>query len=142
MTLTAAACVVANRGAAVVEGETRRIAAAAILDAVGSGSRVRAVRPIPGATPGYLRLPLRLADGLGGFERPMEAIRLGLAPSYPSVLPALPEVRPWVDDATSRWPGAEELVRTLYTAPTHSLVTKGEQAKLIRLLEAYEQRRS
>ena len=139
MTLTAAACIAATRGAAVVEGGTRRIEAAAILDAVGSGSRVRAVRPIPGATPGYLRLPIRLADGLGGFGRPMEAIRLGLAPSYPSVLPALREVRPWVDDATSRWPGGEELVRTLHTAPTHSLVTKREQAKLISLLEAYEQ---
>lgn len=142
MTGTAAACIAASRDAAEREGGTRRIAAAAILDAVGSGSRVRAVRPIPGATPGYLRLPLRLADGLGGFERPMEAIRLGLAPSYPSVLPALPPVRPWVDEATSHWPGAEELTRTLFTAPTHSLVTRGEQAKLISLLEAYERRGS
>ena len=142
MTLTAAACLAANRSAAEAEGRTRRVAAAAILDAVGSGSRVRAVRPLPGATPGYLRLPLRLADGIGGFARPIDALRLGLAPSYPTALPALPELRPWIDDATSRWPGGEELARTLCTAPTHSLVTKGEQAKLISLLEAYEQRGS
>ena len=65
-------------------------------------------------------------------------MRLGIAPSYPSVLGVIPEVRPWMDDATPGWPGGEELVRTLCTVPTHSLVTEADRAELIQQLHDYE----
>jgi hypothetical protein len=110
----------------------------ALLEAIGSWSRVRPIRPLAGGTPGYLRLPLRLARGFAGFASPATAARLGIAPSYPSVLGAIPEVRPWLDDATPNWPGGEELVRTLCTVPTHSLVTGADRFELIQQLQDYE----
>jgi len=140
MTHAASACLATSQTAAAREAVARRVIAAAIVDAVGVGSRVRLVRALPGATPGYLRLPVRLADGLAGFEQPSAVIRLGLAPSYPSVLAAIPQVRPWTEDGAASWPGSEELVRTLVTLPTHSRLTGAERAELIRLLQAYERR--
>jgi hypothetical protein len=83
-------------------------------------------------------LPLRLARGFAGFPQPKAATRLGIAPSYPSVLAAIPEVRPWMDDAIRAWPGGEELARTLCTVPTHSLVTAAERTELTQQLQAYE----
>ena len=68
----------------------------------------------------------------------MVAPRLGLARSYPSLLPRIPQIRQWVDDAGDAWPGGEELVRTLCTAPTHSLLTPADRFELIRQLQAYE----
>jgi len=140
MTHAASACLAATRSAAAREAAIRRATAAALIVAIGAGSAVRPVRPLPGATPGYLRLPLRLVHGLAGFPHPAAAVRLGLAPSYPSVLAAIPQVRPLVDDPTPCWPGADELVRTLWTAPTHSQLTDGERARLAAALQAYEQR--
>lgn len=101
---------------------------------------MRPLRPLPGATPGYLRLPLRLARGLAGFDKPAAATRLGLAPSYPAVLPAIPQVRLWVDGPARHFPGGEELARALFTVPTHSVLSGVEQTGLIELLRAYERR--
>jgi len=137
MSRAASACLTASHAAAAREAAARRNTAEAILEAIGSASCVRPVQPLPGTKPGYLRLPLRLADGLAGFTKPAAATRLGLAPSYPSVLAMLPQVRPWTDDAASDCPGGEELARTLFTAPTHSLVSIADRAELIRLLRAY-----
>jgi hypothetical protein len=138
MTRAASACLAANRPAAAEEAATRRATALALLAAIGSGARVRPIRSLPGATPGFLRLPLRFADGFRGFASPATAGRLGIAPSYPSVLGAIPQVRPWMDDATPNWPGSEELVRTLCTVPTHSLVTRVERGELAQQLTSYE----
>jgi hypothetical protein len=137
MTRAASACLAATQTAAEGEGEARRVTAAALLEAIGSASRVRPIRPLPGGTPGYLRLPLRLPDGIAGFPTRGRAARLGIAPTYPSVLAAIPEVRPWIDHATPNWPGGDELVRTLCTVPTHSLVTGAERAELLQELSNY-----
>ena len=138
MTRAASACLASTRGAAAHEAIIRRTTAAALVEGVGAASLVHPIRPLQGATPSYLRLPLRLARGLAGFRDPAAATRLGIAPSYPSVLGAIPEVRPWMDEGASSWPGGEELVRTLCTVPTHSLVTRAECAQLIQQLYAYE----
>jgi len=138
MTRAASACLATLRLASAREGVTRRATAETILAAVGAQSPVQAIRPPPGATPGYLRLPLRLSHGLAGFDNPAATTRLGVAASYPSVLAAIPQVRAWLDDAAPDWPGGEELVRTLCTVPTHSLVTGEERSELIQHLQAYE----
>ena len=73
MTRAASACLAANRPAAAEEAATRRATALALLAVIGSGPRVRAIRPLAGATPGFLRLPLRLADWLPGVCDPCES---------------------------------------------------------------------
>ncbi len=137
MTRAASACLATLQSAAAHEAAVRRATAQAILEGIGSGSGARPVQPLLGATPGYLRLPLRLARGLAGFGKPAAATRLGLAPSYPSVLAAIPQVRAWTDDAATGWSGGAELTRTLFTAPTHSLVSVADRAELIGLLRTY-----
>lgn len=138
MTRAASACLAATRRAAGLEAAARRATAAALVEAIGEGSRVCPIRPLAEGTPGYLRLPLRLADGLAGFPEPEAATKLGFARSYPSLLPDIPQVRGCVDEAGGAWPGSAELVRTLCTAPTHSLLTGAERLELIRQLHAYE----
>jgi hypothetical protein len=137
MTRAASACLTTSRSAAIHEGTIRRATAKALLATIGPGSRVRAIPPLAGATPGYLRLPLRLAHGMTGFPQSEAATRLGIAPSYPSVLAAIPKVRPWMDDAMPAWPGAEELVRTLCTLPAHSLLSGVELTELTNQLQVY-----
>jgi hypothetical protein len=95
------------------------------------------VRPLPAATAGFLRLPVRLDRGLGGFSDLRRAFRLGLALGYPSTLADLAPVRACMVGRCDRWPGAEELSRQLVTLPTHSLVTARERREVLRLLNSY-----
>jgi len=138
MARAASACLAATYPVAASEAVVRRRSAEAILAAIGSSRAIRPIAPLPGGSPGYLRLPLRLTRGLGGFSQPANVTRLGLARSYPSVLAALPQVRPLLEGAVSGWPGAAELVRTLWTVPTHSLLTAVERSALVRQLRAYD----
>lgn len=141
MTRATSACLAATRPVAAREAATRRRSAASVLDGIRATTAVRPIVAIPGAQPGYLRLPLRLPHGLGGFSQPQMATRLGLARSYPSVLAGISQVRPWVHGVPARSPGAAELVRTLWTVPTHSLLSAVERVGLIRQLQQYDWRR-
>ena len=140
MTRSTSACLVTTRLAARHEAVGRRATAAALIDAIGTGSKVRVVPPVAGATPGYLRLPVRLTRGIAGFPTPAAVVRLGIAPSYPAVLGTIPQVRARMDDTTAGWPGGAELARTLCTVPTHSLVTAAERDEMVQELRAYERR--
>ena len=106
------------------EAAERRYRAHRLLEATAIRGKGRLMEPPAGATPGYLRLPLRLAGGLGGLADPAVATRLGAARSYPSSLGALAAVRARLVGPARRWPGAEELVRDLVTLPTHSLLSE------------------
>jgi hypothetical protein len=124
--------------AAEVEAGVRRANGAALMQALGSNTQVRPVQVHSAATPGFLRFPVRLPRGLAGFTDPRRAKQLGITRAYPSVLAALPSIRPLLDNAANRWPGAEELARTLFTVPTHSRLRASERAELIRLLLEYQ----
>jgi DegT/DnrJ/EryC1/StrS aminotransferase family len=133
----AAACIEAVWDAAEREAAVRRrngVGLTAILESEAPGL---VIRRVPEAAPGYLRLPVRLAHGLGGFASPAQARRLGMLPSYPSTLAAIPQVRARLSGAGDRYAGGEELARTLFTAPTHSLMTESERQELVRLLTGY-----
>lgn len=141
MTRTAAALVCLHHDAAKREANVRRANAAALLEEIPAMPAVHAYRSAPGGDPGYLRLPLRLARGMAGFDHPQEAINLGVAPSYPSILSALPPVRErLVDEVADEagLPGAKELTRSLVTLPTHSWIGGKERSRLLRLLNDYE----
>jgi hypothetical protein len=99
---------------------------------------VRPVRALAAATPGYLRLPVRLAGGLSGLSDPRRALRLGVAPSYPSTLKAVPEVHGSIVSLEGQWRGGEELAQTLVTLPTHSLAADRERREIIALVGGRE----
>lgn len=137
MTRTAAALLEHTAALAAREALARRANTEWLLDRLSGRPHLRTVCPPAGSAPGYLRLPLRASRGLAGFGDRSRAVRLGVMPSYPSTLAALPQVRARLTRVTGRWPGAEELVRQLVTVPTHSLLTEGDREALTHLLADY-----
>src|SRR2546425_404580 len=101
------------------------------------GSGAVTIKPLPGAAASFLRLPVRLSRGLAGFSEPARARRLGILRAYPSVLAELPQVSARMDGAGGRWPGAADLARTLFTAPTHSRLSTSEYQEMVGLLLGY-----
>jgi len=135
MTRAAAALLERTLPLATREAAVRKANAEALLARIPPDSRARAVAPPRAGTPGFLRLPLRVPNGLAGLPDPRLARRLGVTPGYPTTLAALIPVRERLTRASGRWPGAEELVRQLVTLPTHSLVSAAERDALVRLVE-------
>ena len=118
------------------EAEHRRENARWFLERIPRGERVRPIRPIRDATPGYLRLPIRISGGMSGVEQTVRAITLGVAPSYPS---SLAELAPRLAGPERDWPGADELARDLVTLPTHSRLTRVERDEIVRMLHQKSQ---
>jgi O-antigen ligase len=95
---------------------------------------VEAIRLVPGAVAGALRLPFLMPDT---GEDPVGEPSLGIVPPYPGLLPHL-------DEAASRtlaggettFPGAAELRRRLHTAPTHEGVRDRDVRAMARWVEA------
>ena len=119
------------------EAEIRRENAKDLLGRVPFGRGVDAINALPDSIPGYLRLPLRLAESLSGFTSPPCAVRLGAASGYPATLASLPAIRSRLVNPGGRWPGADALVRELVTIPTHSRLSSAERDELVRMLGEY-----
>src|SRR5207247_772682 len=105
MTRAAAALLERTLPLATQEAAVRKANAEALLARIPPDSRARAVAPPRPGTPGFLRLPLRLPNGLAGLPDPRLPLRLGVTPGYPTTLAALPPVRERLTRATGRWPG-------------------------------------
>ncbi len=92
------------------------------------------MRPLAQGVPSFLRFPVLVARGFEGLGAPAAALRLGVQRGYPKALATLPEIGARLRRPTGRTPGAAELVRTLITVPTHSLLTARERSALAALL--------
>ncbi len=134
MTRAAAACLGASRVAAEREAATRRANGLALFAALGDAPCARPVRPLAQGVPSFLRFPVLVARGFEGLGAPAAALRLGVQRGYPKALATLPEIGARLRRPTGRTPGAAELVRTLITVPTHSLLTLRERGALAALL--------
>jgi dTDP-4-amino-4,6-dideoxygalactose transaminase len=97
---------------------------------------VRTISIPRGGTAGFLRLPLLLPEGMATFESQHRARTLGIAPTYPTILPRLPQLTRHRVDSSTEFPGATALVAQLITLPTHSLVSPGDVDEIVRLLRA------
>ncbi len=95
--------------------------AEALLSQAGSAGAIEA---IPGAHPGWLRLP-RMDQGSGKDP----AASLGIIRSYPLLLPVLPVLGGARLDP-SLFPGARALAQRLRTFPTHSRVSESVRSRL------------
>lgn len=129
----AAALLRATRVASEREAHARCSSAALLLAGLGPVPGVRPVEVHPEATPGYLRLPLRIGNGLRGLGTLQRARRLGVSRGYPTTLAALPVIQSRLVGPERHWPGAEQLVRDLLTVPTHSRVGPRERDEILRL---------
>ncbi|HSU13299.1 aminotransferase class I/II-fold pyridoxal phosphate-dependent enzyme [Longimicrobium sp.] len=118
-----------TRAAAEREADARRRNARALLAALGDVPGIHPIRPVDGADPGFLRLPLLLDAPL-----PSDAARLGIARGYPLPLAALPALKPRLTGPERRFPGAETLASHLVTLPTHSLLTPADLGAITALV--------
>ena len=137
----AAALALGTREASVAEAGYRRSAAESLLQALDAAELVpdpvRTLDPPKGAMPGYLRLPVLLPDGIGGFPSVGRANALGLAQGYPIPLTELAPLRSFHAGEPPHCPGAELLARSLVTLPTHSLVRGEDRDRIIREMGSY-----
>jgi perosamine synthetase len=134
---SAAALVAATCAGAAEEAERRRATAAAWRAELRPGPGRSWIREVEHADPGYLRFPIRLARGMDGFADPRQALRLGVAPSYPQPLPVLPAVQPLRVRTGESFPGAAQLARELVTLPTHSRLEGADLVRVLHLLDRY-----
>jgi len=102
----------------------RRQKNAAVLNDLVRSSRARPMQSIAGGVPGYLRFPVRLPDGVPA------APRLGIVRGYPRPLAEQPELALSLCPVNGPLTGARELARSLFTLPTHHLVTSADLARL------------
>lgn len=104
-------------------GTEQRQAMGSKLTAMARDARsVRPIRPITGGTPGFLRMAVLDA----GARSPAPA--LGIVRPYPLALHDMPELWPIVANGGRKNPGADELVRSLFTLPTHQWVADSDLA--------------
>jgi len=102
------------------EAAVRRRNARRLLETLDRRSGFSLLEPIGGAVPGYLRLSLLASEAAARVLRGRRARALGIMPGYPLPLPELEAAEPDSAGSRLRYPGAEELVRRLFTFPTHS----------------------
>ena len=133
LTRAAAAALMAHQAASVFGAEERRANATQFLQDLRAARGIGFIQELPGAAPGFLRLPVRYPGGMQGLPHPREALRLGIAASYPSTLASLSPVGARLA-GPGRWPGGEELARTLVTLPTHRLVGTAERRSIVSLV--------
>ncbi len=115
------------------EAEVRRAHAARLLASMsGADGWLAAARPPAASAPGYLRLPV-LVPALGRERfRSSEARRLGIMPGYPGTLAELRGFGTRAQNAGAAFPGARHLVESLFTLPTHDLLSERDLAQLDR----------
>jgi hypothetical protein len=106
---------------------TRRRHAATLQDAIIDVRDLCAIRPIKGATPGYLRFPVL---DLAGRD-PSSA--LGITRGYPRALFEQEELRSCLEPGEPEPLGGRQLRESLFTLPVHGLLA----ARDLRALRAW-----
>jgi dTDP-4-amino-4,6-dideoxygalactose transaminase len=96
------------------------------------GRATQAIPPVlAGGIAGYLRFPIHVPAGIAADLESSRYRRAGIARSYPKPLSELPAVAARMLGGEKRFPGAEQLARTLVTLPTHTRLTdRGREAIL------------
>jgi perosamine synthetase len=134
MTRVAAATLLATHDASRKEASVRQSNAKAVVAAIAGSARVKSIPTRVCPTAGYLRLPVRIQGGMASFPNVQRALQLGIAPSYPMSLAALPQLAGRLVATYGAWPGAQTLVRELVTVPTHSRLRADEVSEIIGIL--------
>lgn len=106
------------------EVECRRRHAAILHAAVREGTNLRAIRPVPGAEPGYLRFPV-----LDGGRRESAPV-LGITRGYPRALFEQEELRPALHVDEPAPLGGRQIRESLFTLPVHGLLDARDMAHL------------
>ncbi len=112
------------------EARVRRANARRLLGAMRRGGALQGIVGWEGAEPGFLRLPVLVAEGALPRVRSPEARRLGVWPGYPKTLADLEGFGERRGNGAGPVVGARELARRLATLPTHTGVGSDELGRL------------
>ena len=134
MTRVAATTLLAMHDASAKEASVRQSNATTVIAGITGSAHVKPIPTRSFTTAGYLRLPLRVKGGMESFPNAQRALRLGITPSYPVSLAALPQLAGRIVAPYGVWPGAQTLVRELVTVPTHSRLRAHEVSEIIGIL--------
>jgi len=118
------------------EREHRRRVARRLRSAVQPLDAIRAIRAPGDSEAGYLRFPILAEEEAARRLRGRRAESLGVMPGYPKILERLPALQRRCRNRSTARPGAESLVRQLFTLPTHSRLTSSDLSGLESLLRA------
>ena len=129
MTLEAVAILAAALRLEDAEVECRRKRAHELLARIPPGSPLRAVEPIAGAVPGYLRLALLDRRGIVMPDPVIGAVR-----GYPQTLAEHAPMKDMLLAREDAGAGACQLRDHLFTLPTHSRAGKRDNARIDRWL--------
>jgi len=136
MTRVAATTLLATHDASAKEAGVRQSNAIAVIAGIAGSAHAKPIPIRNGTTAGYLRLPLRLKGGMESFPNVQRALRLGITPSYPCSLAALPQLAGRIVAPGGMWPGAQTLVRERVTVPTHSRLRAHEVSEIVGILRS------
>lgn len=106
----------------------RQLVAGAMLRQLDRIHGLRVIRPLPGAEPVFLRLPV-LPQGRWPKGHAPENPALGVVRSYPLALQDIAELKPHLT-APAECPVAAMLARDLLTLPTHAFVTQEDMTMM------------
>lgn len=123
---------------AAAEAEHRRTSGGWWLDRLRGSGMATPVRPPAGTTPGWLRFPVLATAASRSLLGEQAFRRMGVMSGYPLPLGRLPGFEARVVNPESPAPGAARLADSLFTLPTHSLVSPAERAVLARMLGVLE----
>jgi perosamine synthetase len=134
MSSAAVAMVAAVAGAADREGEGRRARAERLRAAVEGGPLAENVRPLAGALPGWLRLPVVARDAATAAALHERGRPLGLARAYPRDLRSVGSEVGAAIAADSPLPGSIALAERLVTLPVHGLLVERDLGEIEQLM--------
>jgi perosamine synthetase len=115
---------------AAAESETRRRHARRLLECLSLSGGLRRIAVPPCTQPGYLRLPVVVAESAMPAVRQAEARVLGIWPGYPASLADLGGFGERCRNRNGAFPGARGLAASLVTLPTHSRLRPRDLAAL------------
>jgi dTDP-4-amino-4,6-dideoxygalactose transaminase len=140
MSLAAATMIAHSISIADGEAAKRATIAHRLRRAVESSDMLDNVRPVDGAAPSWLRLPVLSNDATTRRRLLDKGRRSGVGPGYPRNLPSIAE-----DKGASAavpegsFPGSEQLARRLITLPTHSRLQEEDVSALERLIQSADE---
>jgi dTDP-4-amino-4,6-dideoxygalactose transaminase len=90
------------------------------------------IRPLHKSTWGGLRYPIRLkAEFAAHAATANDFAELGIVKAYPRLLSEYPELREKCRNQSDDFPGAVELANTMFTLPTHALVSENTRRRIV-----------
>lgn len=103
---------------------------------------VAVIRPLPGAEPAYLRLPLLAIDGQvrDRLVTALNAAGFGATGSYPASIVDIPALTSTFGPAGVRAEAGRDVARRILTLPTHPYVTERDIVRIAETVDASSRR--